>query len=71
MTDFYHIQRKRVEEAIEAHTKALETGKATDWADYKLRVGKIEGLKAAWQIFADTHREMMGYDEDDDEEDDN
>ena len=45
---------------LEQHAAELITGKATDWADMRYRVGVIKGLREALSIAKDANAKIIG-----------
>lgn len=57
---FHRNLQARLGEALEQHAAELITGRATDYADYRHRVGRIRGLKDALMLAKDVNDEMLG-----------
>ena len=57
-TSFRGSVERQIEAAIEELANALANGTAADFADYKLRAGKIAGLRTALDIMTTTARRM-------------
>lgn len=49
-------------ERLEQLAAELVSGKPIDWADYKMRVGKISGLREALQIANEAQKSVLGID---------
>lgn len=47
---------------LEKLAAELIAGKAVDWPDYKIRVGRIKGLEEALNLARETQREVLGID---------
>jgi len=41
----------------------LVTGKASDWPDYKWRVGKLKGVRDALSVASEINKRVIGLDE--------
>lgn len=54
-----------IENKIRAEERTLI--QATDWADFKERVGRIKAYKGALEISQDVAKHMREYDEDDED----
>jgi len=61
--DFLHA----VESAIRKEESVYAA--AADWPDFRKRVGRVEGLKQAREIFNNLVNHVRDYDEDDDDDD--
>lgn len=51
---------KDVGERLEQIAAELVSGRPVDWPDYKLRVGKISGLREALQIANEAQKRVLG-----------
>jgi hypothetical protein len=51
---------KQIGEQLEKHAAELVTGRASDWADYRFRIGVIRGLRDALAIAKDVNEEIIG-----------
>lgn len=51
-----------VTEELEKHAAELIAGKASDYADYRYRVGRIKGLEEALKLAREIQREVLGID---------
>lgn len=56
----YQLLEREIGEQLEQHAAELITGKATDWADMRYRVGVIKGLREALSIAKDANAEIIG-----------
>lgn len=54
---------KEVGERLEKIASELVSGRPTDFSDYKLRVGKISGLKEALLIAKEAQKRVLGIDD--------
>jgi len=50
----------KIGEQLEKHAAELVTGRASDWADYRFRIGVIRGLRDALAIAKDVNEEIIG-----------
>lgn len=50
-------------ERLEQLASELVSGKPIDWADYRMRVGKISGLREALQIANEAQKSVLGVDD--------
>ena len=53
---------KDLGERLEQIASELVSGRPTDWADYKLRVGKLSGLREALLIANEAQKRVLGID---------
>lgn len=51
---------KDIGERLEQIAAELVSGRPVDWSDYKLRVGKISGLREALQIANEAQKRVLG-----------
>ena len=51
---------KEIGESLERIAAELVSGRPTDFSDYKLRVGKISGLKEALLIAREAQKRVLG-----------
>ena len=57
-THFQKVLQDKLEQAIETRARALASGAAQDYAQYKFEVGFIAGLEAAGHLSDETERGM-------------
>ena len=57
---FYDMLRAQLNEEITAKAGDVAIGIATDYADYKLRCGRIEGLREALACAEDVFKKITG-----------
>ena len=50
----------RIQDEIDGQIVQLNSGYATDWPDYKYRVGIIRGLRLSLEALAESERENSG-----------
>lgn len=57
---FYRDLHNKLGEALEQHAAELVNGRASDFADYRHRVGRIKGLQEALHFAKEVNDEMLG-----------
>lgn len=59
MSDFFEDRmRSALAKEIAVQSGAIVSGLATNYEDYRYRIGRIEGLKTAVSIADETHKMM-------------
>ena len=54
---------ERLKNAVADETyQIVDVSSPKDWADYRYRCGKIAGYRAALDLMAEVHKELMGDD---------
>lgn len=62
--EFAQRVRERIRERGQHFAGQVTAGSATDYADYRSRTGRIEGLNDALEIVDETLKEMIHDDDD-------
>ena len=62
-TWFFQLLEKELGELQEQLAAELVTGKASDWPDYKWRVGKLRGVRDALSVASEINKRVIGLDE--------
>jgi hypothetical protein len=62
-TRFFQLLEKELGELQEQLAVELVTGKASDWPDYKWRVGKLKGVRDALSVASEINKRVIGLDE--------
>lgn len=66
LNDLIERHRKELKQKIRANDEALGAGKASDWPDYRARVGENRGLKIALETFDETVKRYVRREDTDD-----
>lgn len=59
----YQLIEQEYGQLLEKLAAELITGRASDYADYRYRVGRIHGVKEALDIAKEANRRAIGLDE--------
>lgn len=59
----YQEIEKELGELLEKHAAELVTGRASDYSDYRFRVGQMKGLREALAIAQEANRRTIGLDD--------
>ena len=60
---FYQEIQKAILEQLEVQAAAIVSGKATDFADYRYRAGKIQAWQDALAIANEVNKRVIGLEE--------
>lgn len=53
---------KELAELLEKHATELVLGRATDYSDYRFRVGQLKGLREALSLAEEANKRVIGID---------
>jgi hypothetical protein len=59
----YQLMQEEIGNHHEKHAAEIITGRPTDWADYRYRVGILKGLRDALVIAEEANRRAIGLEE--------
>jgi hypothetical protein len=61
----YTELERELGDIVEKHATELVLGRATDYADYRYRVGQLKGLREALAIASEANKRVIGVEDKD------